>query len=92
MKAHEETWSAILCGNACECPSSIQVDVEGCENDGDTILYANDGGRARAMHSRLRLAAAAPEMARLLLEYFNDRDAVMPEAAEALLKKAGVLS
>jgi hypothetical protein len=35
--------------------------------DDREILFANDGGRARSMHSRIRLAAAAPAIVRALL-------------------------
>ncbi len=65
-KPHEETWCAELHGNACECSS--RVCLEGAAGDDAALFFSNDGGRAYAQHGRLRLAAAAPEMARLLLE------------------------
>jgi hypothetical protein len=64
-KPWEETWTAELHGNACECPSSIRSDYK--SGDDGAIFWSNDGGRAYSQHGRLKLAAAAPDLARALL-------------------------
>lgn len=63
-KPWEETWEAEAHGNACECSSRVRL--VGDSTEGGELFFANDGARAVAMHARLKLAAAAPEMARML--------------------------
>jgi hypothetical protein len=75
---HEETWTAELHGNACECSSRVTID--GRDGDDAVAFYVNDGGRARSMHPRLVLAAAAPEMARLLLSLAEQK--IVPDGEE----------
>lgn len=69
-KVLDETWTFEQHGNACECSSRIVTDKSQSEavEDYSTIAFLNDGGRAHYMSHRGKLAACAPEMARLLLE------------------------
>ena len=94
MKAHEETWE-------------VRADETGQHRDGDVFLAGSPRavlrpfGNARYREGvtaadRARLAAAAPEMARLLLELHDEHrvganHVPHSRTIAAVLRKAGVL-
>lgn len=103
MKPWKETWEAELHGNACECSSRIlQKDPAPAYKDDEVLFYVQDGGRANVMGKRALLAAAAPEMARILdglrviapdiLAQCSLDKATYRERIDAVLRKAGVVS
>lgn len=79
-KPWEETW---------RINSTYPSDVFG--SDGGDVLFEGCPDEETISHGRAKLAAAAPEMARLLLELVEREKSRLSDDAREVLTKAGVI-